>query len=232
LRFDGQVSVFDAQHGPCYRCLFREPPPPGLVPNCAEGGVLGMLPGIIGSLQALEAVKLLTGVGQPLVGRLLLFDGLALRFRELKLKKNADCPVCGTHPTITGLIDYEEFCGYTPNGSMPEQTEDGIREVTVEELKARLDRGERPLLLDVREPFEWNIVNLGDYGARQIPLKQLPAREQELDREQELIIYCRSGSRSANAAEYLQAQGFRNVVNLKGGVRAWAERIDPSLPTY
>ena len=228
LRFDGQVSVFDAQRGPCYRCLFREPPPPGLVPNCAEGGVLGVLPGIIGSLQALEAVKLLSGVGQPLVGRLVLFDGLTMRFRELKLKKHADCPVCGDHPTITGLIDYEEFCGYTPDGAMSEPND----EITPAELKARLDRGERPVLLDVREPFEWQIVNLGDYGARMIPLKELPQREAELDPAQELILYCRSGSRSARAVEYLRSRGFANVLNLKGGVRGWAETVDPSLPTY
>ena len=232
LRFDGQVSVFDAQRGPCYRCLFREPPPPGLVPNCAEGGVLGALPGIIGSLQALEAVKLIAGIGQPLIGRLVLFDGLSMRFRELKLKKYLQCPICGENPTITGLIDYEEFCGYTPNQTMQEKSEEKVQEITVEELKTRLDRGERPALLDVREPFEWNIVNLGDYGARMIPLKELQGRENEMDREQELIVYCRSGSRSANAARYLMAQGFRNVVNLKGGVRAWAEQIDPSLPTY
>jgi adenylyltransferase/sulfurtransferase len=231
LRFDGQVSVFDSQHGPCYRCLFREPPPPGLVPNCAEGGVLGVLPGIIGSLQALEAVKLLTRVGQPLIGRLVLFDGLTMRFRELKLKKHADCPVCGEHPSITGLIDYEEFCGYTPNGAMPEEFE-ANSEITPAELKARLDRGERPALLDVREPFEWNIVNLGAHGARMIPLKELPERDGELDPAQELIVYCRSGSRSAQAAEYLRSRGFTNVLNLKGGVRGWAETIDPSLPTY
>jgi adenylyltransferase/sulfurtransferase len=230
LRFDGQVSVFDAQHGPCYRCLFREPPPPGLVPNCAEGGVLGVLPGIIGSLQALEAVKLLSGVGDTLVGRLILFDGLTMRFRELKLKKQPDCPLCGEHPTITGLIDYEEFCGYTPNGDMQEKED--AHEISVEELKERLDRGERPALLDVREPFEWNIINFEEYGARMIPLRQLPERLHELDADQELIVYCRSGSRSDRAAEFLRAQGFRNVLNLKGGVRAWAEEIDPSLPTY
>ena len=230
LRFDGQVSVFDAQHGPCYRCLFREPPPPGLVPNCAEGGVLGVLPGIIGSLQALEAVKLLAGVGDSLIGRLILFDGLTMRFRELKLKKQPDCPLCGEHPTITGLIDYEEFCGYTPNGDMQENTQ--TDEISVTDLKARLDRGERPALLDVREPFEWNIINFGEYGARMIPLKELPARTGELDQSQELIVYCRSGSRSARAAEFLRAQGFSNVLNLKGGVRAWAEEVDPSLPTY
>lgn len=232
LRFDGQVSVFDAQRGPCYRCLFREPPPPGLVPNCAEGGVLGVLPGIIGSLQALEAIKLVSGVGQSLVGRLVLFDGLSLRFRELKLKKHPECPICGEHPTITGLIDYEEFCGYTRNGDMQENSEVQMQTTTVEELKSRLDRGERPALLDVREPFEWNIINLGDYGARMIPLKELPGRENELDREAELIVYCRSGKRSASAAQHLITQGFRNVVNLEGGVLAWAEKIDPSLPRY
>jgi len=232
LRFDGQVSVFDAERGPCYRCLFREPPPPGLVPNCAEGGVLGVLPGIIGSLQALEAIKLIADVGEALIGRLVLFDALALRWRELKLKKNPGCPICSDHPTITGLIDYEEFCGYTPNGDMTERTEEKVQEVTVEELKARLDRGERPALLDIREPFEWNIVNLGDYGARMIPMKELAARENELDRDQELIVYCRSGSRSAQVARQLMDRGFRNVFNLKGGVRAWAEKIDPSLPTY
>lgn len=228
LRFDGQVSVFDAQHGPCYRCLFREPPPPGLVPNCAEGGVLGVLPGIIGSLQALEAVKLLAGVGQSLIGRLVLFDGLTMRFRELKLKKHAECPVCGSNPTITGLIDYDEFCGYTPNGDMPEPND----EITVQELKARLDRGERPLLLDVREPFEWNIANLGEYGARMIPLRELPQRESELDPTQEVVLYCRTGSRSERAAEYLRAKGFSKVLNLKGGMHDWALHIDPSLPTY
>jgi molybdopterin/thiamine biosynthesis adenylyltransferase/rhodanese-related sulfurtransferase len=232
LRFDGQVSVFDAMRGPCYRCLFREPPPPGLVPNCAEGGVLGVLPGVIGSLQALEAIKLIAGVGETLIGRLVLFDALTLRWRELKLKKNAACPMCGERPTITGLIDYEEFCGYTPIGKMAEKTEEQVQETTVEALKERLDRGERPTLLDVREPFEWNIVNLGDYGARMIPLKELPGRENELDRDQELIVYCRSGSRSAHAVRHLMAHGFRKVMNLKGGVRAWAEQIDPSLPTY
>jgi molybdopterin/thiamine biosynthesis adenylyltransferase/rhodanese-related sulfurtransferase len=232
LRFDGQVSVFDAQRGPCYRCLFREPPPPGLVPNCAEGGVLGMLPGIIGSLQALEAVKLIAGVGEPLIGRLHLFDGLAMRWREMKLKKNPECPLCGEHPTITGLIDYEEFCGYTSNGNMTEQNENEVPEVSVEELKSRLDRGERPALLDVREPFEWNIVNLGQYGARMIPMRQLPERINELDRDQELIVYCRSGARSSNAVAMLAAHGFQNVANLQGGVRAWAERIDHNLPTY
>ena len=230
LRFDGQVSVFDAERGPCYRCLFREPPPPGLVPNCAEGGVLGMLPGIIGSLQALEAVKLIAHVGTPLIGRLVLFDGLSMRFRELKLKKNAECPMCGDHPTITGLIDYEEFCGYGNHGNMQEDTQ--ADEMTVEELKERLDRGERPALIDVREPFEWNIINLGEYGARLIPMRELPQRLNELDREQELIVYCRTGARSGNVVGMLKAQGFRNPINLAGGVRAWAERIDPSLPTY
>lgn len=232
LRFDGQVSVFDARSGPCYRCLFREPPPPGLVPNCAEGGVLGVLPGIIGSLQALEAVKLLAGVGASMVGRLLLFDGLTLRFRELKLKKHADCPMCGTRPSITGLIDYEEFCGYTPNGNMADTSEQAVAEVTVQELKARLDQGEQPIIVDVREEFEWKIANLGKQGAQLIPLKQLPDRLDELDPHQEIILHCRSGSRSENAAKQLMSRGFTNVKNLKGGIRAWSAEIDPSLPTY
>jgi adenylyltransferase/sulfurtransferase len=232
LRFDGQVSVFDARHGPCYRCLFREPPPPGLVPNCAEGGVLGVLPGVIGSLQALEAVKLLAGVGESLIGRLLLFDGLSLRWRELKLKKHPECPMCGTHPTITGLIDYEEFCGYTPNGSMTENQTPALKEMTVEELKARLEAGDQPLILDVREEFEWKIANLEPHGARLIPLSELVGRESELDKNQEIVIHCRSGGRSARAAQHLMDHGFTNVANLKGGIRAWSEQIDPSVPTY
>jgi adenylyltransferase/sulfurtransferase len=231
LRFDGQVSVFDATNGPCYRCLFREPPAPGLVPNCAEGGVLGALPGIIGSLQALEAIKLISGAGESLAGRLLLFDGLSMRWRELRLKKNPDCVVCGTHPTITGLIDYDEFCGITAGETMasgaPQPTE-----ISVTELKAMLDRGEQPMLLDVREPFEWNIANLGDYGAQMIPLKELVQRTDELRASKGIVVYCRSGSRSAKAADYLRAAGFGNVLNLHGGILAWAREVDPSVQTY
>lgn len=231
LRFDGQVAIFDAQRGPCYRCLFREPPPPGLVPNCAEGGVLGALPGIIGSLQALEAIKLISGAGEPLIGRLLLFDGLTTKWRELRLKKNPECAVCGTHPTITGLIDYDEFCGVTTKENMAAESQQAT-EISVTELKEKLDRGEQPLLLDVREPFEWNIANLGGYGAKLIPLKQLTERTGELDPQEEIVVICRSGNRSARAAQYLRGAGFPNVLNLSGGIVAWAREIDPSLPTY
>lgn len=231
LRFDGQVAVFDATRGPCYRCLFREPPPPGLVPNCAEGGVLGALPGIIGSLQALEAIKLISGAGEPLIGRLLLFDGLSMKWRELRLKKNPDCAVCGTQPTITGLIDYDEFCGITQGETMESEAQQST-EISVTELKAMLDGGEQPMLLDVREPFEWNIANLGAYGAKMIPLKELVRRTDELRTSNEIVVYCRSGNRSAKAAEYLRAAGFGNVLNLHGGILAWAREVDPSVPTY
>jgi sulfur-carrier protein adenylyltransferase/sulfurtransferase len=228
LRFDGQVSVFDATRGPCYRCLFKEPPPPGLVPNCAEGGVLGALPGIIGSMQALEALKLISGAGETLIGRLLLFDGLTMKWRELRLKKNPECAMCGDAPTIRGLIDYDEFCGITRESMSDEQTR---AEISVSELKTRLDSGEHPVLLDVREPFEWNIANLGEYGAKMIPMKEVPASLDRLDRDQEIIVYCRSGARSANVVEFLQANGF-DAVNLRGGILAWAREIDPSVTTY
>lgn len=230
LRFDGQVAVFDAARGPCYRCLFREPPPPGLVPSCAEGGVLGALPGIIGSLQALEAIKLLSGVGDTLTGRLLLFDGLTVKWRELKLKKNPKCAICGDQPTITGLIDYDEFCGVN-NQTMTKESNQ-VPEIDVATLKARFDSGERPRLIDVREPFEWDIANLGQYGAQQIPLKELVRRADELDRNEEIVVYCRSGGRSADAALYLKRAGFNRVASMKGGILAWAREIDPSLRTY
>lgn len=229
LRFDGQVSVFDAQRGPCYRCLFKEPPPPGLVPNCAEGGVLGALPGIIGSMQALEAIKLLSGAGEPLIGRLLLFDGLTMKWRELRLKKNPACAICGEHPTIRGLIDYDEFCGITKD-NMSEQEQ--VDNISVTDLKARLDRGERPTLLDVREPFEWSIANLAEYGAKLIPLKELPTRADELDPNDEIIVYCRSGKRSADAANTLRVAGFKRVTNMTGGILAWGREIDPEMPSY
>ncbi|MEX0907103.1 MAG: molybdopterin-synthase adenylyltransferase MoeB [Gemmatimonadota bacterium] len=229
LRFEGQVSVFTGRTGPCYRCLFREPPPPGLVPSCAEGGVLGVMPGIIGTLQALEAIKLILGRGDTLIGRLALFDALAFRWRELKLRRNADCPVCGDHPTITGLIDYDEFCGTGATMNEPQQ---GVPEITSTELKQRLDRGDPLLLVDVREPFEWDIANLGEYGARLIPLGDVLERADEIDPTAEIVLYCRSGSRSAGALRQLRARGYARVWNLKGGINGWASAVDPNMPTY
>ncbi|CAN5725175.1 molybdopterin-synthase adenylyltransferase MoeB [soil metagenome] len=232
LRFEGQVSVFDARVGPCYRCLFREPPPPGLVPNCAEGGVLGVLPGIIGSLQALEAIKIIIGVGDVLTGRIVLFDALAFRWRELRLRKNSDCPVCGDNPTVTSLIDYDEFCGMGGSSMESQQQGAAVQQITPAELKQRLDNGDSLLIVDVREPFEWDIANLAPYGARLIPLDQVLDRTGELDAGSEIVVYCRSGSRSAGAIRQLRQRGFERLWNLKGGINAWAADVDPSLPTY
>jgi adenylyltransferase/sulfurtransferase len=229
LRFEGQVSIFGAPEGPCYRCLFREPPPPGLVPSCSEGGVLGVLPGIIGSLQALETIKWIVGVGSSLVGRLLLFDALTLRWRELKLRKNPDCPACGERPTVTHLIDYEEFCGMKPQATRQESR---VPEITPTELKARLDRGDALEIIDVREAFEWEIANLGPYGARQIPMNQIAERMGELDRDAEIVLQCRSGARSERVLRQLREAGFQRLLNLKGGILAWADEIDPSLQKY
>ncbi len=230
FRFEGQASVFATREGPCYRCLYPEPPPPGLVPSCAEGGVLGILPGLVGIIQATEAIKLILGKGEPLIGRLLLVDALAMRFRELRLRKNPDCPVCGQHPTVTQLIDYEQFCGIrgqeqpvnAPN--VPK-----VPEIQVEELKRRIDSGAAPFILDVREPHEYQICNLGGHL---IPLGDLPRRYQELDRNRETVVHCRSGVRSAKAVDFLQKSGFKNVANLAGGVLAWADRVDPKMPKY
>jgi sulfur-carrier protein adenylyltransferase/sulfurtransferase len=248
LKFDGQLSVFaGGDDAPCYRCLFRQPPPPGLVPNCAEGGVLGALPGIIGSLQALEAIKLITGAGEPMIGRLLLFDGLKLRWRELRLRRNPDCPVCGDHPTVTELIDYDVFCGITeaaeadmpdadmPDADMPDaetSREDTPDEIEVAQLKERLDRGDDLDLIDVREPFEWRIANLEPYGARLIPMGELGDRVDELDPQREIVFYCRSGARSGDVVRYLREQGYHRARNLVGGVLAWGAEIDPSFPRY
>jgi sulfur-carrier protein adenylyltransferase/sulfurtransferase len=231
FRFEGQVSVFDARTGPCYRCIFREPPPPGLVPNCAEGGVLGVLPGIVGSVQALEVIKLIIGKGTSLVGRLALFDAMAFRWRELRLSRHAQCPMCGEAPSITGLIDYDEFCARGAD-EMNNPAAGQTPEITVTELKQKLDAGEDVYLLDVREPFEWDIANLGEYGATLLPLGDVPDRVDEIDRDRDLVVYCRSGSRSAGAVRFLRAQGFERVSNLKGGVKAWSEEIDPSMPSY
>ena len=230
FRFEGQASVFATKEGPCYRCLYPEPPPPGLVPSCAEGGVLGILPGLLGVIQATEAIKLILGAGNPRVGRLLLVDALAMRFRELRLRKNPECPVCGTHPTVTHLIDYEQFCGIRGQ-DQPATAPDvpKVPEIQVEELKRRLDAGNPPFILDVREPHEYQICNL---GGKLIPLGELPRRHQELDPARETVVHCRSGVRSAKAVDLLLKSGFINVVNLAGGVLAWADRIDPKMPKY
>ena len=225
FRFDGQITVFDAKVGPCYRCLYPAPPPPGLIPSCAEGGVLGVLPGIIGTLQALETIKVILGKGDTLVGRLVLFDALGFTFRELKLQKDPHCPICGEHPSIHELIDYEEFCGI-PSTDL---NGDGDSEISVEELKAKLDRGEDIELIDVREPHEYEIVNI---GARLIPLRELPERTQEISPNKEIIVHCKTGERSGRAVKFLKGVGFRHARNLVGGIQAWAARIDKSLPQY
>src|SRR5947208_2927796 len=224
FRFEGQVSVFATKEGPCYRCLYPEPPPPGLVPSCAEGGVLGILPGLVGVMQATEAIKLILGKGEPLIGRLLLVDALGMRFRELKLRKNPDCPVCRTHPTVTKLIDYNEFCGIRGEEA-PVTT--NVPEIQPEELKAKLDAGEDVLVLDVREPHEYQICNLNGHL---IPLGDLPKRMNELDSSREIVAHCRSGVRSGKAVDFLRQAGFRKVNNLAGGILAWADRVDPRMP--
>jgi sulfur-carrier protein adenylyltransferase/sulfurtransferase len=226
FRFEGQASVFATEEGPCYRCLYPEPPPPGLVPSCAEGGVLGILPGLVGVIQATEVIKLILGKGEPLIGRLLLVDALAMKFRELKLRKNPDCPVCGTHPTIKKLIDYNQFCGIRGE-EVPVET--GVPEIQVEELKRRLDAGEDVFVLDVREPHEYQICNIGGHL---IPLGDLPKRIHELDSSREIVAHCRSGTRSAKAVNFLRQAGFRKVHNLSGGILAWADRVDPKMPKY
>jgi adenylyltransferase/sulfurtransferase len=231
FRFEGQASVFFPQAGgPCYRCLYPDPPPPGLVPSCAEGGVLGILPGIIGLIQAAEAVKLILGEGQTLVGRLLLFNALQMRFRELKLRRDPACPLCGEHPTIRELIDYDQFCGVTP--ASEEAREPADWEITVTGLKEKLDRGEAITLIDVRDPHEWQISNLAPYGARLIPLGQFAARMHELNSEDEIVVHCKMGGRSAEAYQILKQAGFKKIRNLKGGISAWAEQVDPAMPQY
>jgi adenylyltransferase/sulfurtransferase len=226
FRFEGQATVFALKDGPCYRCLYPEPPPPGLVPSCAEGGVLGVLPGIVGSIQANETIKLILGKGESLKGRLLVFDALKMRFRELRLRKNPDCPVCGTHPTVTKLIDYNEFCGIRGEEAQPTVQ---VPEIEPKELKARLDRGEDVFILDVREPHEYQICNIGGYL---LPLGDLPKRAHELDSAREIVAHCRSGKRSAEAVDFLRKAGFRKIWNLKGGILAWSDQVDPSLPKY
>jgi molybdopterin/thiamine biosynthesis adenylyltransferase/rhodanese-related sulfurtransferase/molybdopterin converting factor small subunit len=229
FRFDGQASVFAVKGGPCYRCLYPEPPPPGLVPSCAEGGVLGVLPGVIGVIQATEAIKLILGSGQPLVGRLLLYDALQMRFRELKLQRDPECPVCGDHPTIKELIDYDQFCGIVP-AAAAHPADSGVPELTVEQLKAKFDRGDEFDLLDVREPNEFQICRI--QGSKLIPLGELPRRTAELDPGRDLVVHCKVGARSAKAVTLLQQRGFTRIHNLKGGILAWIDRIDPTQSKY
>jgi molybdopterin/thiamine biosynthesis adenylyltransferase/rhodanese-related sulfurtransferase len=231
FRFEGQASVFATKNGPCYRCLYPEPPPPGLVPSCAEGGVLGVLPGIIGVIQATESVKLIAGIGEPLIGRFLIYDALRMHFRELKLRKDPDCPVCGTHPTVKKLIDYEQFCGLRPAASeaAPVSTSNAL-EISAVELKQRLDRGDKLRIIDVREPNEWQINRIP--GAQLIPLGEIPRRYAELDPEEELIMHCKVGGRSAKAADFLRSVGFKRVLNLRGGILDWIDKVDPTQPKY
>ena len=232
FRFEGQASVFATKDGPCYRCLYPEPPPPGLVPSCAEGGVLGVLPGVVGTIQATEAIKLIMGIGEPLIGRFLIYDALRMKFRELKLKKDPDCPVCGTHPTVTALIDYEQFCGVAPaatevavSASNTSQTETDVKE-----LKRKIDAKEDFFLLDVREPNEFQIGRIP--GSTLIPLGEVPQRVAEIPRDKEIVVHCKMGGRSARAADFLRQQGYTNVKNLKGGILDWSDKIDPSVPKY
>ncbi len=228
FRFEGQASVFATEHGPCYRCLYPEPPPPGLVPSCAEGGVLGILPGLVGIIQATEVIKFILGKGEPLIGRLLLVNALDMRFRELKLRKNPDCPVCGTHPTVTQLIDYQQFCGIVPEQKAATM-QNGIPQMSVKELKRRLDAGDDLFILDVREPFEYQIAQIGGHL---IPLNDLPKRMNELNTAQEIVVQCKSGGRSQRAAEFLAKNGFKKLHNLAGGILAWSSEIDPKVPKY
>ena len=228
FRFEGQASVFATKDGPCYRCLYPEPPPPGLVPSCAEGGVLGILPGVIGTIQATETVKLIIGVGEPLVNRFMIYDALRMRFRELKLRRDPECPVCGDNPTVTELIDYEQFCGITPAVSAAEPTA-GV-ETTVEELKTRLDRADGVFILDVREQQEFQICRIP--SSTLIPLGDLPHRLVELEGRDDMVVHCKSGARSAKAVKLLHKAGFVKAKNLRGGILAWIDEVDPSLPKY
>jgi sulfur-carrier protein adenylyltransferase/sulfurtransferase len=229
FRFEGQASVFATKDGPCYRCLYPEPPPPGLVPSCAEGGVLGVLPGMIGIVQATEAIKLITGIGEPLIGRFMIYDALKMKFRELKLRKDPDCPVCGTHPTVTKLIDYDQFCGVAPAAPEPVAVNHAT-EITAVELKQRLDRGDKLKIVDVREPNEYQTNRIP--GSQLIPLGDVPKRYEELNKNDEIVVHCKMGGRSAKAADFLRSVGFTRVLNLKGGILDWVDKVDPSQPKY
>jgi adenylyltransferase/sulfurtransferase len=229
FRFEGQASVFATKDGPCYRCLYPEPPPPGLVPSCAEGGVLGILPGLVGVIQATETIKLILGIGEPLIGRLLLVDALNMRFRQLKLRKNPECPVCGVHPTVTSLIDYQQFCGIESASEKQSAVKNGIPQLTAKDLKKRIDAGEDLFILDVREPFEYQIANI---GGKLIPQNDVPQRIGEIDRDKEIVVHCKGGGRSQRIAEFLKQSGFPKVVNLAGGILAWSDEVDPKVPKY
>jgi adenylyltransferase/sulfurtransferase len=229
FRFEGQASVFATEQGPCYRCVYPEPPTPGQAPNCAESGVLGILPGLVGMIQATEVIKLILGKGESLIGRLLLIDVLAMRFRELQLRKNPECPVCGSHPTVTELIDYQQFCGIAPEPPKENTLKNGIPQISVKELKRRIDAGEDVYLLDVREPYEYKIAQI---GGKLIPQNEVPQRLAEIDRVREVIVHCRSGVRSQRIAEFLKQAGYPRVVNLAGGILAWADEIDPKVQKY
>ena len=229
FRFEGQASVFATKEGPCYRCLYPEPPPPGLVPSCAEGGVLGILPGLVGVIQATEVIKLILGKGSPLIGRLLLVDALGMRFRELKLRKNPECPVCGDNPTVKELIDYQHFCGIVPESKEEKAMKNGIPQLSVKELKQRIDGGEDVFILDVREPYEYQIAQI---GGKLIPQNDVPQRLSEIPRDREIIVQCRSGARSQKIAEFLKQSGYSQVANLAGGILAWSDEIDPKVQKY
>jgi adenylyltransferase/sulfurtransferase len=229
FRFEGQASVFATKEGPCYRCLYPEPPPPGLVPSCAEGGVLGILPGLVGVIQATEVIKLILGKGSPLIGRLLLVDALSMRFRELKLRKNPECPVCGDNPTVTELIDYQHFCGILPETKEEKAMKNGVPQLSVKEFKQRVDAGEDVFLLDVREPYEYQIAQI---GGTLIPQNDVPQRLAEIPRDREIVVQCRSGARSQRIAEFLKQSGYSKVFNLAGGILAWSDEIDPKVQKY
>jgi adenylyltransferase/sulfurtransferase len=236
FRFEGQLSVFYAKEGPCYRCLFPEPPPPGAVPSCAEGGVLGILPGTVGAMQATEAIKLILGIGDSMIGRLVLYDALNMEFTEVKLRKNPNCPVCGENPTVTELIDYEQFCGAPAHDRSPYAAQEvdlnEVRQMTPVQLKERLDAGDDLFILDVRQAHEWEISNLEPLGAKLIPQSEVMNHIDEFDQNQEIVVQCRSGVRSANVIMIMQQLGFKNLWNLDGGINRWAQEVDPSLPVY
>src|SRR6201998_4054501 len=229
FRFEGQASVFGTKEGPCYRCLYPEPPPPGLVPSCAEGGVLGILPGLVGVIQATEVIKLILGKGEPLIGRLLLVDSLAMRFRELKLRKNPDCPVCGENPTVKELIDYQHFCGIVPESKEENAVKNGIPQLGVKQLKQRREGGENIFTLDAREPYEYQIAQI---GGKLIPQNDVPQRLADIPRDREIVVQCRSGARSQRIAEFLKQSGYTQVANLAGGILAWSDEIDPKVQKY